>query len=56
MSTFVLSTGKLSQFLSLTKPRVTLLAVFTAMIGMLLGVPAPGLPSAGTVIFGNEAP
>ena len=53
MSTFVLSTGKLSQFLSLTKPRVTLLAVFTAMIGMFLGVPSPGLPSAGAVIFGS---
>jgi protoheme IX farnesyltransferase len=53
MSTFVLSTGKLSRFLSLTKPRVTLLAVFTAMIGMFLGVSAPELPSPRAVIFGS---
>jgi protoheme IX farnesyltransferase len=53
MTTFVLSAGKFQQFLSLTKPRVTLLAVFTAMIGMFLGVPAPELPSARAVIFGS---
>jgi protoheme IX farnesyltransferase len=53
MNTYVLSAGKLQQFLSLTKPRVTLLAVFTAMIGMFLGVPAPALPSAGAVVFGS---
>ena len=53
MSTFVLSSGKIQQFLSLTKPRVTLLAVFTAIIGMFLGVPAPGLPSARAVVFGS---
>ena len=53
MTTFALSTGKFQQFLSLTKPRVTLLAVFTAMIGMFLGVPAPELPSARAVIFGS---
>jgi len=53
MSTIVLSTGKLQQFLSLTKPRVTLLAVFTAIIGMFLGVPAPELPSPRALIFGS---
>jgi protoheme IX farnesyltransferase len=53
MTTFVLSAGKFQQFLSLTKPRVTLLAVFTAMIGMFLGVPAPELPSARAVVFGS---
>ncbi|MEO7760910.1 MAG: heme o synthase [Casimicrobiaceae bacterium] len=53
MTTFALSAGKFQQFLSLTKPRVTLLAVFTAIIGMFLGVPAPDLPSASAVIFGS---
>ena len=53
MTTFVLTAGKLQQFLSLTKPRVTLLAVFTAMIGMFLSVPAPVLPSAHAVVFGS---
>ena len=53
MSTFALSAGKLQQFLSLTKPRVTLLAVFTAIIGMFLGVPAPDLPSPRALIFGS---
>jgi protoheme IX farnesyltransferase len=53
MTTLVLSAGKFQQFLSLTKPRVTLLAVFTAMIGMFLGVPAPELPSAHAVVFGS---
>jgi heme o synthase len=53
MTTSVLSAGKFQQFLSLTKPRVTLLAVFTAMIGMFLGVPAPELPSARAVVFGS---
>ena len=53
MTTLVLSAGKFQQFLSLTKPRVTLLAVFTAMIGMFLGVPAPELPSARAVVFGS---
>jgi protoheme IX farnesyltransferase len=53
MSTYALSAGKLQQFLSLTKPRVTLLAVFTAIIGMFLGVPAPELPGARAVVFGS---
>jgi protoheme IX farnesyltransferase len=53
MTTFALHAGKLQQFLSLTKPRVTLLAVFTAMIGMFLGVPAPDLPGVRAVVFGS---
>ena len=53
MSTFALPAGKLQQYLSLTKPRVTLLAVFTAIIGMFLGVPAPELPAPRAVIFGS---
>ena len=53
MTTFALSAGKLQQFLSLTKPRVTLLAVFTAIIGMFLGVPSPDLPHPGALIFGS---
>ena len=53
MTTYALSAGKFQQFLSLTKPRVTLLAVFTAIIGMFLGVPHPGLPSTSAVVFGS---
>ena len=53
MTTSVLSAGKFQQFLSLTKPRVTLLAVFTAIIGMFLGVPSPELPRPGALIFGS---
>ena len=53
MTTFALPAGKLQQFLSLTKPRVTLLAVFTAVIGMFLGVPAPELPPVRAVVFGS---
>jgi len=33
-----------SQYWALTKPRVIALIVFTAIIGMFLAVPAPGLP------------
>ena len=36
--------GVLGQYLQLTKPRVIALIVFTAVIGMFLAVPAPGLP------------
>ena len=36
--------GALGQYLQLTKPRVIALIVFTAVIGMFLAVPAPGLP------------
>jgi protoheme IX farnesyltransferase len=35
----------LAQYWELTKPRVIALIVFTAVIGMFLAVPAPGLPS-----------
>ena len=38
----------LRQYLVLTKPRVTQLAVFCAVIGMFLAT--PGLPDAGTVV------
>lgn len=40
-------TGLLRQYLMLTKPRVTQLAVFCAVIGMFLAV--PGLPDPATV-------
>jgi protoheme IX farnesyltransferase len=41
--------GLLRQYLVLTKPRVTQLAVFCAVIGMFLAV--PGLPDLGRVVF-----
>jgi protoheme IX farnesyltransferase len=37
--------GAFDQYWQLTKPRVIALIVFTAIIGMFLAVPAPGLPS-----------
>jgi protoheme IX farnesyltransferase len=43
--------GLLRQYLVLTKPRVTQLAVFCAIIGMFLAV--PGLPDLGRVVFGT---
>ena len=43
------SQGLLRQYLVLTKPRVTQLAVFCAVIGMFLAT--PGLPDAGKVVF-----
>ncbi|MBV7484926.1 heme o synthase [Bordetella sp. BOR01] len=43
--------GLLRQYLVLTKPRVTQLAVFCAIIGMFLAV--PGLPDPGRVVFGT---
>ncbi len=36
--------GAMGQYWQLTKPRVIALIVFTAIIGMFLAVPAPGLP------------
>jgi protoheme IX farnesyltransferase len=36
--------GAFDQYWALTKPRVIALIVFTAVIGMFLAVPAPGLP------------
>ncbi len=41
----------LRQYLVLTKPRVTQLAVFCAVIGMFLA--SPGLPDLGTVVAGT---
>src|SRR5690606_27255236 len=43
--------GILRQYLVLTKPRVTQLAVFCAIIGMFLAV--PGVPDLGRVVFGT---
>lgn len=43
--------GLLRQYLVLTKPRVTQLAVFCAVIGMFLAV--PGLPDLSRVLFGT---
>jgi len=45
------SQSLLRQYLVLTKPRVTQLAVFCAVIGMFLA--APGLPDAGKVVAGT---
>jgi protoheme IX farnesyltransferase len=41
----------LSQYLELTKPKVVLLLVFTAVVGMLLAV--PGLPPLDALVFGT---
>ncbi|CAM3976631.1 heme o synthase [Bordetella muralis] len=43
--------GLLRQYLVLTKPRVTQLAVFCAVIGMFLAV--PGVPDLNHVVFGT---
>lgn len=54
MTTLTLTHGplhRLRQFLALTKPRVVLLIVFTAVIGMALA--APGLPPLNAVVFGT---
>jgi len=54
MTTLALSHGPLRrarQFLSLTKPRVVTLIVFTAVIGMFLA--APGWPPLDAVLFGT---
>jgi heme o synthase len=42
---------RLRRFLALTKPRVVLLIVFTAVIGMVLA--SPGLPPLNAVVFGT---
>jgi heme o synthase len=47
----VTSPSRTKQFLALTKPRVTALAVFTAIIGMYLAVPAPNVPPIGKVVL-----
>jgi protoheme IX farnesyltransferase len=49
MTTAVLTENTLRQFLALTKPRVVMLIVFTAVIGMFLA--APGLPPVAAVVF-----
>jgi protoheme IX farnesyltransferase len=51
MTTLVLSESRLRQFLALAKPRVVLLIVFTAVIGMFLA--SPGVPPIGAVVFGT---
>ena len=43
--------GLLRQYFVLTKPRVTQLAVFCAVIGMFLAV--PGVPDMRRVLFGT---
>ena len=43
--------GLIRQYLVLTKPRVTQLAVFCAFIGMFLAV--PGIPDLNRVVFGT---
>jgi heme o synthase len=53
MAAFAIGAGKLQEFVSLTRPRVTLMAVFTAVIGMFLAVPSPGLPTAQVVLLGS---
>jgi len=49
MSTVVLDKGVISQFISLTKPRVVSLVVFCAVIGMFLAT--PGVPPGDVVVF-----
>jgi protoheme IX farnesyltransferase len=52
MTSFVApNSGLLRQYLVLTKPRVTQLAVFCAVIGMFLA--APGVPDLKKVVFGT---
>src|SRR5215470_19149374 len=54
MTSLALSHGPLRrarQFLSLTKPRVVTLIVFTAVIGMFLAT--PGWPPLNAVLFGT---
>jgi heme o synthase len=51
MTALALDQNRLRQFLSLTKPRVVSLIVFTAVIGMFLAV--PGLPALKPMLFGT---
>lgn len=51
MTTLSLPTNRFAQYWALTKPRVTQLAVFCAVIGMFLAT--PDLPSWRSVIFGS---
>jgi protoheme IX farnesyltransferase len=49
MSSLAITDSRFRQFLSLTKPRVVSLIVFTAVIGMFLA--SPGLPPMPAVVF-----
>jgi protoheme IX farnesyltransferase len=49
MSSLAITDSRFRQFLSLTKPRVVSLVVFTAVIGMFLA--SPGLPPMPAVVF-----
>ena len=51
MTTLALAEDRVRQYLSLAKPRVVSLIVFTAVIGMFLAV--PGSPPADRVFFGT---
>ena len=51
MTALAFDQNRLLQFLSLTKPRVVSLIVFTAVIGMFLAV--PGLPPLRLMLFGT---
>ena len=51
MTTLAYTDHRARQFFALAKPRVVLLIVFTAVIGMFLAV--PGVPPAGAVVFGT---
>lgn len=50
MNTTSILPSRISQYLTLTKPRVTQLAVFCAVIGMFLATPAPAIPDWRIVI------
>ena len=51
MTALTLTDNRLRQFLALTKPRVVMLIVFTAVIGMFLA--SPGLPPVAAALFGT---
>ena len=52
MTTLTLQTNRIAQYWALTKPRVTQLAVFCAVIGMFLST--PDLPDWHKVVFATE--
>jgi protoheme IX farnesyltransferase len=51
MTTLTVQTNRIAQYWALTKPRVTQLAVFCAVIGMFLATPE--LPDWRKVVFGT---
>lgn len=51
METVLAKPSRFKQFLALTKPRVSALAVFTAIIAMYLAVPAPNVPPLSKVLL-----